>query len=51
MADLVCYCFGYTAQDVLKDLDQNGRSVIMDKIMEERRRGGCDCAVKNPQGR
>ena len=51
MADLVCYCFGYTAQDVLKDLDQNGRSVIMDKIMEERRLGGCDCAVKNPQGR
>jgi hypothetical protein len=51
MADLVCYCFGYTAQDVLKDLDQNGRSLIMDKIMEERRLGGCDCAVKNPQGR
>jgi hypothetical protein len=42
MTNLICYCFGYTAQDILKDLDQNGRSLIMDKIMDEKRAGGCE---------
>jgi len=51
MSDLVCYCFGYTAQEILKDLEQNGRSLIMEKILEEKRLGGCDCAKKNPKGR
>lgn len=51
MSDLICYCFGYTAQDILKDLAQNGRSLIMEKIMDEKRLGGCDCAKKNPKGR
>ncbi len=51
MSDLICYCFGYTAQDILKDLEQNGRSLIMEKILEEKRSGGCDCAKKNPKGR
>jgi hypothetical protein len=51
MSDLICYCFGYTTQDILKDLKQNGRSLIMEKILEEKRSGGCDCAEKNPKGR
>lgn len=51
MSDLICYCFGYTAQDILKDLEQNGRSLIMEKILEEKRSGQCDCAKKNPKGR
>jgi len=51
MADLICYCFGYTAQDILKDLELNKRSLIMEKIMDEKRLGGCDCAGKNPKGR
>jgi hypothetical protein len=24
MADLICWCFGYTEEDILKDLEQNG---------------------------
>jgi hypothetical protein len=51
MSDLICYCLGYTAQDILKDLEQNGRSLIMEKIAEAKRLGGCDCAKKNPKGR
>jgi hypothetical protein len=51
MADLICWCFGYTEEDILKDLEQNGRSLIMEKIMDEKRMGGCDCAGKNPKGR
>jgi len=36
MADLICYCFNYTTEDILKDLDENGRSLIMEKILEEK---------------
>lgn len=38
-------------QEILKDLEQNGRSLIMEKIMKEKRLGGCDWAGKNPEGR
>jgi hypothetical protein len=51
MSDLICYCFGHTAQDILKNFEQNGRSLIMEKIMEEKNSGGCDCVNKNPKGR
>ena len=33
MDDLICYCFGYTAEDVRRDVEENGRSLIMEKIM------------------
>ena len=50
MDSLVCYCFGYTSEDIKKDLLANGRSLIMEKIMEEKKVAGCDCAAKNPKG-
>ncbi len=49
--DLVCYCFGYTRNDIKADVMQNGRSLIMEKITAEKKSGGCECAVKNPKGR
>gem|GEM_PF-828501 len=51
MADLVCHCFNYTAQDILKEVEEHGRSLIMERILGEKRSGGCDCANKNPKGR
>ena len=51
MDDLICYCFRYTAEDIEKDVLENGRSLIMEKIMAEKKLGGCDCATKNPKGR
>ena len=51
MSEHICYCFGYTAEDIRKDVEENGRSTIMEKIMAEKRRGGCDCANTNPKGR
>jgi hypothetical protein len=48
--NLVCYCFGYTGDDIKKDFLANGRSLIMEKIMEEKKAAGCDCAAKNPKG-
>ena len=49
--DLVCYCFGYTRNDIEDDFLQNGRSLILEQITAEKRRGGCQCAVRNPKGR
>jgi cation transport ATPase len=49
--DLVCYCFGFTRQDIKQDLVGNGRSLIMEKIMTEKKTGGCDCKNLNPKGR
>jgi len=49
--DLVCWCFGYSVEDIRKDVKENGRSTIMEKIMVEKKQGGCNCADTNPKGR
>ncbi len=51
MEDLICYCFNYTASDIERDVAENRRSTIMEKIISEKRSGGCQCATKNPKGR
>jgi len=51
LKDLVCYCFGYTAEDIRQDIIRNGRSLVMKKIQAAKQLGGCQCAVKNPKGR
>jgi hypothetical protein len=51
MADLVCYCFGYTAADIERDVAENGKSLIFEQIATARQAGGCSCAVTNPSGR
>jgi hypothetical protein len=50
MSDLICYCFGYTRKDIKNDFTNNGRSLIMEKIMAEKKLGTCQCATKNPKG-
>ncbi len=49
--DLVCYCFKYTKKDVENDFNENGRSLIYEKIAHEKKTGGCNCASKNPKGK
>jgi len=51
MVDLVCYCFEYSRDDIEQDVLNNGRSLIMEKIMAAKRFGGCHCTTKNPRGR
>ena len=51
MDDLACYCFEYTKEDVKQDYKNNGRSLIIEKSMEEKKFGRCQCATKNPKGR
>jgi len=48
----VCYCFGYTEADIIRDvIDNGGVSTIIERIMAEKREGNCDCAHVNPKGR
>jgi hypothetical protein len=51
MENLICYCFEYTASDINQDIVTNGRSTIMEKILSEKKAGGCQYATKNPKGR
>jgi len=45
--DLVCFCFKYTKRDIENDYQNNGRSLIYEKITFEKKAGGCNCAKKN----
>ena len=49
--DLVCYCFEYTKKDIENDFNKNGKSLIYEKIVSEKKAGGCNCALKNPKGK
>ncbi|MFQ6757120.1 MAG: BFD-like (2Fe-2S) protein [Deltaproteobacteria bacterium] len=51
MPRLICYCFGYTEEDLRQDVVKNGRSLIMERIVAEKKNGCCRCAEKNPAGR
>jgi len=47
---LICYCFGYTVDDILRDYRKNGQSTIEARIQREKKLGGCQCAANNPKG-
>ncbi len=51
MQELICYCFGYSAEDIRQDVFTNGRSLIMEEIRATKQLGGCQCATNNPKGR
>ncbi len=49
--DLICYCFEYSKKDIEEDFHANGYSTILEKIKKEKGVNGCNCEVKNPQGK
>ena len=49
-SEMICYCFNYTRRDIEDDVLRNGRSLIREKIIDAKRLGACQCAVKNPTG-
>lgn len=52
MNDLVCYCFEHSAYDIQEDVKaNNGRSMILEKILVAKKTGGCQCAITHPEGR
>lgn len=46
----VCYCFGFTLEDLRRDLTTRGETEIPVVIANEIKAGHCACEVKNPQG-
>lgn len=51
MTTNICYCFGYTDDDIRADIRKNGRSTIIDQILAAKKNKSCDCSHKNPKGR
>jgi hypothetical protein len=50
--NLICYCFGYSEEDIIRDvLENNGISSILEQILSEKKRGGCNCKTNHPQDR
>jgi len=49
MANQICYCFGYYDEDIIKDvLVNNGASTILERIVKEKKKGGCNCGTNHP---
>ncbi len=46
----LCYCFGYTREDIRRDIEANKSAAIPEKIKAEVQGGFCACEVKNPSG-
>jgi NAD(P)H-nitrite reductase large subunit len=47
----ICYCFGFTRQDIEKEIAETGRSTVPDRIAAEVKAGNCACELKNPSGK
>lgn len=47
----VCYCFGFTRQDIWDEISVTGKSTVADRITAEVEAGRCACEVKNPSGK
>ncbi len=47
----ICYCFGFTRQDVWDEIRNAGKSTVAERITAEVKAGNCACEVKNPSGK
>jgi len=49
---LICYCFGYSEEDIIRDvLENKGASSVLERILNEKKKGTCNCKYNNPEGR
>jgi len=52
MSDLVCFCYGYSKEDIVNDVVNNkGKSLILETITDARKKGICECDYKHPEKR
>ena len=47
----VCYCFGFTREEIENEITETGRSTVAERITAEVKAGNCACEVKNPSGK
>jgi hypothetical protein len=49
---LICYCFGYSEEDIIRDVQENrATSAVLDRILCEKKKGACNCKRSHPEGR
>jgi hypothetical protein len=48
---LICYCFGFSRQDIWDEIRSTGKSTVAKRITAEVEAGRCACKVKNPSGK
>jgi len=49
---VICYCFGYTEEDIIRDvMENNGTSLIVERILSDKQKGACNCKNNHPEGR
>lgn len=46
----VCYCFGWTPENIRAEITATGNSTVVDQIKTQVKAGHCRCEVTNPQG-
>jgi len=46
----VCYCFGWTPQEIGGEIKTAGKSSVVEQIKAQVKAGNCYCEVTNPQG-
>ncbi len=47
----ICYCFGFSRQDIWDEIRSTGKSTVAKRITAEVEAGRCACEVKNPSGK
>lgn len=47
----VCYCFGYTDENIADEIEETGDSTVAEWISERVQAEECACEYKNPTGR
>jgi len=47
----ICYCFGFTRQDIWDEIGSTRKSTLAERIKAEVEAGHCACEVKNPSGK
>ena len=47
----ICYCFGFTCQDISDEIRRTGNSTVAKRIAAEIEAGRCACEVRNPSGK
>src|SRR5260370_2340228 len=47
----ICYCFGFTRQDIWGEIGSTGKSTVAERIKAEVEAGLCACEVRNPSGK
>jgi hypothetical protein len=47
----MCYCFGFSRQDIWDEIHSTGESTVAKRITAEVEAGRCACEVKNPSGK